>query len=55
MKNKNQQLPPATEPARKPYQQPRLQVYGDLREITRSHATGMNMDGAMVVGLSKTN
>ncbi len=55
MKNKNELAPPDPNRPRKPYQQPKLQVYGDLRDITHSHTMGMNMDGAMIMGLSKTN
>jgi hypothetical protein len=54
MKNKNEQVPPDPNRPRKPYQQPKLQVYGDLREITQSHATGMKMDGGMGGGMNKT-
>ena len=35
-------------PARKPYQPPRLEVYGDLSAITQSNATGFGKnDSAM--------
>lgn len=33
-------------PARKPYQKPQLQVYGDLSEITRSITGSKDRDGA---------
>ena len=33
-------------PARKPYQKPELQVYGDLAEITRANAGANRPDGA---------
>ena len=35
-----------TPPARKPYEAPRLQVYGDLTEITRGKLTGSLNDGS---------
>jgi hypothetical protein len=35
-----------TSPARKPYEAPRLQVYGDLTEITRGKLTGSRNDGS---------
>jgi hypothetical protein len=35
----------AKEPARKPYQKPELQVYGDLAEITRANAGSNKPDG----------
>jgi hypothetical protein len=31
---------------KKPYAEPRLQVYGDIRAITQTSSTGMGMDGA---------
>jgi hypothetical protein len=55
IKSKNEQASPETNRAKKPYQQPKLQVYGDLREITQSHMMGMAMDGSMVMGLNRTN
>ena len=36
-----------TTPARKPYQKPRLEVYGDLADITKSQAAGTKNDGAV--------
>jgi hypothetical protein len=54
MKNNNEQTPPNKKRSKKPYEQPRLQVYGDLRDITQSHMMGMNMDGSMTMGLNKT-
>jgi hypothetical protein len=35
-----------TPPARKPYEAPRLQVYGDLTEITRGKNSGALNDGS---------
>ena len=45
------QKPPApddssTPPARKPYEAPQLQVYGDLTEITRGKNSGSLNDGS---------
>ena len=37
---------PTTPRARKPYEAPRLQVYGDLTEITRGKNTGSLNDGS---------
>ncbi len=42
-------------PAKKPYQPPKLTVYGDLTEMTKAKEGGMRMaDGGMMVGLRKT-
>jgi hypothetical protein len=35
-----------TPPPRKPYQKPRLQVYGDLSAITQARTTAGTSDGA---------
>lgn len=48
---KSQQPPAASErsdqlPQRKAYQKPRLQVYGDLAEMTRSNSGSMGLDGS---------
>jgi hypothetical protein len=37
---------PAEPPARKPYEAPQLQVYGDLIEITGGQLGGSMQDGA---------
>jgi hypothetical protein len=51
MKNdKEQSLPDAT-PSKKAYQQPQLQVYGDLKEITQNVSNQGTLDG----GSSGTN
>lgn len=45
MKNdKEQSLPDAT-PSKKAYQQPQLQVYGDLKEITQAVGNQGTADG----------
>jgi hypothetical protein len=36
----------STPPARKPYEAPQLQVYGDLTEITRGKNSGSLNDGS---------
>lgn len=54
-KNSSEPTPPNSNQTKKPYQQPQLQVYGDLRDITQSHMMGMMMDGSMVMGFNKTN
>jgi len=37
---------PSEKPAKKPYQPPKLLVYGDLTQMTKSHAQGGRVDGA---------
>ena len=39
---------------RKLYQKPKLEKYGDLRQITRSNAAGANADGMGGAGMQKT-
>lgn len=51
----NQQELPNTNRSKKKYEQPQLQVYGDLRDITQSHMKGMDMDSSGAKGLDKTN
>ena len=43
MKDDQQELPNRKR-SKKTYEQPHLQVYGDLREITQAHASGMRSD-----------
>jgi len=38
---------------RKPYQRPKLTIYGDLREITRT-STDMGRTNDMTTGMNKT-
>ena len=54
MKTNQEQTPRDAKRSKKPYQQPQLQVYGDLREITQSHMTGPNKDGAKGKGMNRT-
>ena len=43
-------------PARKPYERPRLEVYGDIREITDANTkTGGSFDGAVHGTTDKTS
>jgi hypothetical protein len=44
-------------PVKKPYQKPKLSVYGDIRTMTQSVASSMNMvDGQVLFGkLLKTH
>jgi hypothetical protein len=42
------------EPAKKPYVAPRLEVYGDIREVTASVGMMTNADGA-AHGMTKTS
>ena len=44
-----------TNHSKKVYQQPELQIYGDLREITQLTGTGLKMDGGGMMGMNKTN
>jgi len=39
-------------PVKKPYHAPQLTVYGDIREITRSGATGTHGDGMTGAGMN---
>ncbi len=39
---------------KKPYQPPKLVVYGDLAEITRSAGNMHMLDGGTVVGMRRT-
>ena len=41
------------EPAKKPYVAPRLEVYGDIREVTASSGMRASIDGA-THGMTKT-
>ncbi len=43
--NNNEPTLPDKEPLKKPYEQPDLQVYGDLRDITQATGMGMKGDG----------
>ena len=36
--------------SKKTYEEPHLQVYGDLREITQAHVQGMRSDGGKSMG-----
>jgi hypothetical protein len=42
------------EPARKPYETPRLEVYGDIRAVTDSVGMTGNLDGGAGHGQTKT-
>jgi hypothetical protein len=53
MKDEQQELPNRKR-SKKTYEQPHLQVYGDLREITQSHVTGMRSDGGKKANFGKT-
>ena len=50
----NQRELPGRKRSKKTYQQPQLQVYGDLRDITQAHATGMRSDGGKKANFGKT-
>jgi hypothetical protein len=51
MKDNQQELPDRKR-SKKTYQQPHLQVYGDLRDITQGQAAGMRSDGSVVKGMT---
>jgi hypothetical protein len=40
---------------RKPYRKPKLEIYGDLRAITQSNATGAKSDGMTGASMQQTN
>jgi hypothetical protein len=46
MKKNNNQTPPNPKRSKKPYQEPQLQVYGDLREVTQATLTGKTQDSS---------
>ena len=54
MKNDKEQSLPDANPSKKAYQQPQLQVYGDLRDITQSIAAGKSKDGGKGIGTDMT-
>jgi hypothetical protein len=45
---------PATLPPKKVYQAPKLQVYGDLTEMTQSTGPRGNSDGGKGLGMRRT-
>lgn len=45
---------PATVPPKKMYQAPKLQVYGDLTEMTKSKAFRGQLDGGKATGMMRT-
>jgi hypothetical protein len=45
---------PATVPPKKVYQAPKLQVYGDLTELTKSNGPRGNLDGGSKLGMRRT-
>lgn len=45
---------PSERPARKPYQSPKLLVYGDLTEMTKAVGTGGKLDGGKKLGKRRT-
>lgn len=51
--NPKEVLPDKNRP-KKPYQEPQLQVYGALSDITKMMGMGMMMDGGMGMGSNKT-
>jgi len=46
--------PQSEAPAKKPYQQPKLLIYGNLTEMTLSFGNMHNLDGNKTVGMRKT-
>jgi hypothetical protein len=45
---------PAVVPPKKVYQAPKLQVYGDLTEMTQSAGPRGKMDGGTITGMRRT-
>jgi len=45
---------PATVPPKKVYQAPKLQVYGDLTEMTKSKGPRGQTDGGKTLGMRRT-
>jgi hypothetical protein len=45
---------PASVPPKKVYQTPKLQVYGDLTEMTKSKGPRGNLDGGKKLGSRRT-
>jgi hypothetical protein len=45
---------PATVPPKKVYQAPKLQVYGDLTEMTKSKGPRGQNDGGKALGMRRT-
>ena len=45
---------PATVPPKKVYQAPKLQVYGDLTEMTKSKGPRGKLDGGVTLGMRRT-
>ncbi len=54
MKNDKEQSLPDANPSKKAYQQPQLQVYGDLKDITQSIVTGKSPDSGKTKGSQMT-
>lgn len=46
--------PQSDAPAKKPYQPPKLVVYGDLTEMTLSKNAMHMLDGGVVIGMRRT-
>jgi len=45
---------PATVPPKKVYQAPKLQVYGDLTEMTKTKGPRAHLDGGVALGMRRT-
>jgi len=41
--------------AKRPYQAPKLLIYGNLTEMTRAVGNKQNLDGALKAGMRKTS
>lgn len=48
--SERQQSPTEPSPEKQPYQPPRLIVYGNVRDLTRSHGFNGNHDGTSNTG-----
>jgi hypothetical protein len=47
--------PPIEAPKKKPYQAPKLLVYGDLTEMTKTKGPRGMTDGGSLLGMKRTN
>jgi hypothetical protein len=55
MESNPKEVLPDKNRSKKPYQEPQLQVYGDLRDITQNMGPGKTMDGGKGKGNDKTS
>jgi hypothetical protein len=46
--------PDRQQPAKKTYRRPQLVVYGTVREVTQTKATGSRRDGGIIINRNRT-